>query len=87
MATRLVRRLCQSCREAYTPTKQDLKTLGRLAEKVDGRKLYRAGSGCEHVSTNATATDSVFTNCWSSMTKCATQFSHTKMLKLLKKPH
>ena len=47
MATRLVRKLCQSCREAYTPTKQDLKTLGRLAEKIDGRKLYRAGPGCE----------------------------------------
>ena len=44
MATRLVRKLCQSCREAYTPTKQDLQTLGRLADKVDGRKLYRAGA-------------------------------------------
>ena len=42
-----MRKLCQSCREAYTPTKQDLKTLGRLAEKVDGRKLYRAGPGCD----------------------------------------
>ncbi len=47
MATRLVRKLCQSCREAYTPTKQDLKTLGHLAERVDGRKLYRAGPGCD----------------------------------------
>ena len=47
MATRLVRKLCQSCREAYTPTKQNLKTLGRFADKVDGRKLYRAGPGCE----------------------------------------
>ena len=47
MATRLVRKLCQSCREAYTPTKQDLRTLGRLAAKVEGRKLYRAGPGCE----------------------------------------
>ena len=47
MATRLVRKLCQTCRESYVPTKQDLKTLGRLAEKVDGRKLYRAGPGCD----------------------------------------
>ena len=47
MATRLMRRLCPSCREAYLPTKQDLKTLGRMAERVDGRKLYRAGPGCE----------------------------------------
>lgn len=47
MATRLMRRLCSSCREAYLPTKQDLKTLGRMADRVDGRKLYRAGPGCE----------------------------------------
>ncbi|MDE3269204.1 MAG: type II secretion system ATPase GspE [Pseudomonadota bacterium] len=47
MATRLVRRLCQTCRQGYIPTKQELATLGRLASKLDGRKLYRPGSGCE----------------------------------------
>ena len=44
MAQRLVRRLCPSCAEAYTPTKADMPD-DFPWEKLDGKKLYRP-KGC-----------------------------------------
>ena len=44
MAQRLVRRLCNNCKEQYTPTKQELGLVGLDPSKVPG-KLYKA-QGC-----------------------------------------
>ena len=49
-ATRLVRRLCTGCREAYDPSDRELEILSVTREMLAGRKLYRAGSGCEQCS-------------------------------------
>jgi general secretion pathway protein E len=43
IAQRLVRRICENCREAYEPSKEELRELG-LSE--DGLTFYR-GKGCE----------------------------------------
>jgi type II secretory ATPase GspE/PulE/Tfp pilus assembly ATPase PilB-like protein len=47
MAVRLMRRLCQTCREAYEPSDAELKLLSMTREMCVGRKIYRAGAGCE----------------------------------------
>lgn len=47
MATRLIRKLCQNCRDAYDPLDGELKLMGMTREEVAGRKIYRAGDGCE----------------------------------------
>lgn len=47
MATRLIRRLCTSCREAYNPSDPELDLLKITREQLEGRKIYRAGNGCE----------------------------------------
>ena len=44
MAQRLVRRLCNNCKEEYTPTKEELGLVGLDPSKVPG-KLYKA-KGC-----------------------------------------
>jgi len=44
MAQRLVRRICSSCKEEYTPTKEELALVGLDPAKVKG-PLYR-GKGC-----------------------------------------
>ena len=43
VSQRLLRRICPNCREAYTPTEEDLQDLG--VEPTEGLKLYR-GAGC-----------------------------------------
>lgn len=47
MATRLVRRLCTSCRESYDPLDGELKLMNMKREDLGGKKIYRAGDGCE----------------------------------------
>ncbi len=47
MAQRLVRRICERCREAYTPEPEQLASLGEDAELLRGRPLMR-GRGCMH---------------------------------------
>ena len=47
MATRLIRRLCPSCREAYDPIDGELLLMGMTRESLAGRKIFRAGDGCE----------------------------------------
>lgn len=44
LAQRLVRTICPSCKEAFTPTKEELAELGLLASEV--KFLYR-GRGCD----------------------------------------
>jgi len=46
-ATRLVRRLCTSCREPYDPSERELELVGISKEELAGRKIYRAGAGCD----------------------------------------
>ena len=46
VAQRLVRRICQSCREAYEPDEDLLRELGPEAPKFKGATLY-FGKGCE----------------------------------------
>jgi len=46
VAQRLVRRICQSCREAYEPDEDLLRELGPEAAKFKGATLY-FGKGCE----------------------------------------
>ena len=47
MATRLIRKLCTSCREAYEPLDGELKLMGISREQLGGKKIYRPGDGCE----------------------------------------
>lgn len=47
VASRLVRKLCRTCREAYDPTDEELKLLGITRDQLNKRKLYRAGPGCD----------------------------------------
>ena len=47
MATRLVRKLCTNCREQYDPLDGELKLMNMNREDLAGKKIYRAGDGCE----------------------------------------
>lgn len=47
MATRLIRKLCTSCREAYDPLDGELKLMGVSRAQIAGKKIYRPGDGCE----------------------------------------
>src|SRR5690606_38314705 len=47
MAVRLVRRLCGSCREPYDPSEGELLLMNISRQELAGRKIYRAGAGCE----------------------------------------
>lgn len=47
VAQRLVRRICESCRQSYSPTEQELQWI--LAIDVDAKdKQYQHGRGCSH---------------------------------------
>lgn len=45
LAQRLVRKLCESCKQAYSPSQSDLASIGLRAEQVGDRPVYRA-VGC-----------------------------------------
>lgn len=45
MAQRLVRAICENCREEYTPTERDLKMLGAISKTMP-EHVYR-GKGCD----------------------------------------
>ncbi|HYX39797.1 MAG TPA: type II secretion system ATPase GspE [Oligoflexus sp.] len=48
VATRLLRRLCQHCREAYDPSEAELHQIGIKRADLKGRQVYRAGGhGCD----------------------------------------
>ncbi|HET9238578.1 MAG TPA: type II secretion system ATPase GspE [Oligoflexus sp.] len=47
VATRLLRRLCQNCREAYDPSDVELHQIGIKREDLKGRQIFRAGHGCD----------------------------------------
>ncbi len=47
MATRLIRKLCQNCRESYDPLDGELTLMGVTRQQITGKKIYRAGDGCE----------------------------------------
>ncbi|MFP4143643.1 MAG: GspE/PulE family protein [Phycisphaeraceae bacterium] len=44
---RLVRKICPRCKEAYTPSEEELLQLSLSPEDLDGRELYR-GRGCDY---------------------------------------
>jgi type IV pilus assembly protein PilB len=46
MAQRLIRRLCKECREPYTPSDVELRSIGQKPDAVDGRTVYRP-VGCQ----------------------------------------
>ncbi len=46
LAQRLVRKVCKSCRDAYTPTDRELMQLKLTIADLEGRQIYR-GKGCE----------------------------------------
>ena len=46
MAQRLLRRVCQSCREPYRPTLEELRQLGLSADSLEGATVFRPGPGC-----------------------------------------
>ena len=45
MAQRLVRAICEKCREAYTPSERELKLLGSMSKTVPDRMFH--GAGCD----------------------------------------
>jgi type IV pilus assembly protein PilB len=47
VAQRLVRTICPNCKEAYTPTEEQLMELALTPEEVKGREFYR-GRGCDN---------------------------------------
>jgi len=47
VAQRLVRTICPNCKEAYTPTEEQLMELSLTTEEVKGRQFYR-GKGCDN---------------------------------------
>ncbi len=47
IAQRLVRKICENCKEEFHPTEQDLMQLGLLPEDIAGRTLYY-GRGCDY---------------------------------------
>ncbi|MGH7805904.1 MAG: type II secretion system ATPase GspE [Candidatus Binatia bacterium] len=46
MAQRLIRRVCSSCREGYTPTDAELREIGLTRTALGSRMIYRPGNGC-----------------------------------------
>ncbi|MFY7927688.1 MAG: GspE/PulE family protein, partial [Oligoflexus sp.] len=47
VATRLLRKLCLHCREAYVPSDAELGLIDATRSEIKGRQIYRAGAGCE----------------------------------------
>ena len=47
VATRLIRRLCLSCRLKHVPTERELEIMELKPSDVEGKEIYRSGSGCE----------------------------------------
>ncbi|MEX0654817.1 MAG: ATPase, T2SS/T4P/T4SS family [Phycisphaeraceae bacterium] len=47
VAQRLVRKICTRCKEAYTPSEDELMRLKLLPEDLQGRELYH-GKGCDY---------------------------------------
>jgi general secretion pathway protein E len=47
LATRLIRKLCLSCREAYDPLDGELNLMGISRSALGGKKIYRPGEGCD----------------------------------------
>jgi general secretion pathway protein E len=47
LAQRLIRVLCDHCKEAYAPTPEQLGEIGLRPDLLNGRQIYRAG-GCAH---------------------------------------
>ena len=46
MAQRLVRRVCNACREPYQPSREELEELGIAPQRLVGHTVYRPGAGC-----------------------------------------
>ena len=47
VATRLLRKICVNCREAYEPSDAELHVMGIARAEMRGKQIYRAGPGCE----------------------------------------
>ncbi len=47
MAQRLVRRVCDQCREAYMATREEMEEIGITPQRLAGRTLYKPGPGCQ----------------------------------------
>lgn len=47
VATRLVRRLCDSCRQIHEPSERELSLINLKPTDIVGKKIYREGSGCD----------------------------------------
>ncbi len=45
MAQRLIRVICNNCKEEYTPAEESLLKIGVTPDKVEGKKIYK-GRGC-----------------------------------------
>ncbi|HYD48077.1 MAG TPA: type II secretion system ATPase GspE [Terriglobales bacterium] len=46
MAQRLVRRVCPTCRVAYTPSREEIEELGVAPQRILGQTIYKPGEGC-----------------------------------------
>jgi type II secretory ATPase GspE/PulE/Tfp pilus assembly ATPase PilB-like protein len=47
MATRLLRKLCTHCREAYVPSDRELNMMEITREQLADHKIYKNGGGCD----------------------------------------
>lgn len=51
MAQRLIRRVCPTCRQAYTPEEREIREIGLTPESVGAQPFYRPGLGCDACNT------------------------------------
>lgn len=51
MAQRLIRRVCPTCRQAYTPEEREIREIGLTPESVGAQPFYRPGPGCDACNT------------------------------------
>lgn len=60
IAQRLVRILCENCKEEYEPTDEELYRIGIKRQEIDGRKLYRPRGCTECVDTGFSGRIAIF---------------------------
>ena len=65
MAQRLVRKLCQACKEPYEPSPNERRQIDRVASNIE--TLFKP-KGCAAAATSATPGESEFMSCSSPMT-------------------
>ncbi len=84
LAQRLVRKLCQNCKEAYEPTHQRA-AADREVSPRDVEKLFRA-KGCPAAATSASPAESASTSCFVPDDSVIDRISQARTLNEIREP-